>query len=111
MNQSAVFVRWSALVGVALAFVGCFGAPEKCKGCLAALADGGGVPEISEPDLPIATGGATGSGGIIGTGGAATGGMGTGGAATGGMGTGGRGTGGANTGGAATGGMATGGAA
>ena len=107
MKPSVVFALSGALVASALALAGC-GAPEQCKGCLAALADGSAL-EAPRVDSPIATGGATGSGGM-GTGGAATGGMGTGGAATGGMGTGGAATGGMGTGGAGTGGRGTGGA-
>ncbi|MEP6652560.1 MAG: LamG domain-containing protein [Myxococcales bacterium] len=110
---------------------GCPTAPEQCRGCLPALADGGGLrpPDGSAGDGG-GKGGGAGSGLIVGTGGSggldtggaggtaiggmagtsATGGISaTGGNTTGGNGTGGAGTGGSGTGGAATGGQGTGG--
>lgn len=97
MKHSAQLAWWSALVASTLAVAGCFGAPEECRGCIAALLDAGPL-DVPSTDLPMGTGG-DGSGGMV----VGTGGMGTGGMASGGMGTGGRGTGG-------MGGMATGGA-
>ncbi len=124
-------VRFGSLVGLtvtvaAMGLSGCLGAPEQCRGCLAALADAG--PYVApRVDAGVGTGGGvvgtggvtgsggspgtggSGSGGMLGTGGTATGGAGTGGMATGGAATGGMGTGGAATGGMGTGGMGTGG--
>jgi hypothetical protein len=121
MKPFLLFSCWPALVASTLALAGCFGSPERCNNCIAFF--DGSPPDESSPDVPAATGGTDGSGGMIGTGGASSGGMtgsggaNTGGANTGGANTGGRGTGGAsggaggaNTGGANTGGANTGGA-
>ncbi len=91
-------VTWAE---VAVGLVGCPHAVDETRGS-------GGAPAAASGGAP-GTGGSVGTGGA-GTGGAATGGAATGGAATGGAATGGAGTGGAGTGGAGTGGAGTGGA-